>query len=135
MCRATVAGEAGVGEQLQDLLEGSKGAERAESWGGGQRPGDQQRHGVGMVERDLAEVVRGVAELALPAVVTVVGGDDELVEDKLGDAVEQGRPLSRVAVQGHGLASEGFTEAPQGQRVLAFGVDQPQGRLQDQLGA
>ena len=121
MCRASGPAESGPGEQGQDVFQGAQGAEGPQRERGGQRPGDDQRHDVGVGQRQRAVAAGDLAQLAGP--VGVGGVDVELGQDGLGDAVEQGGLVRGVPVEDHRVPVQGAGQAAHGQRVGAVAVD------------
>ena len=113
--------ESGPGEQGQDVFQGAQGAQGPQRERGGQRPGDDQRHDVGVGQRQRAVAAGDLAQLAGP--VGVGGVDVELGQDGLGDAVEQGGFVRGVPVEDHRVPVQGAGQAAHGQRVGAVAVD------------
>jgi hypothetical protein len=89
--------------------------------GGGQRPGDDQRHDARVGECQGAEAAGDGAQL--PGPVRVGGVDAELGQGGLADAVEEGCLVRRVPVQGHRVPVQGAGQAAHRQRVGAVAVD------------
>ena len=125
--------ESCVDQQGKDLLEWPQGAQWSQAQWCGQRAGDQQRHDVGVAERQEAQVVGDAAQLCLP--VLVVREDRQFVQDELGHPVKQGCPVGGVAVEAHRVPAQFLPEPPHGQGFEPFGIHEFQRRGQHQFTA
>ncbi len=131
-----VLGEAALQEPGEELLDDLEAAQRWPQPGCCRVSRGDEGEGQGVVERELAHVVRHPLEEGLPAVGGLharAGVDLEPGDEAVDDAFEEVLAAVDVAVERHGLDSEPGAEPAHRQRVDALGVDERDGLRDDAL--
>ncbi len=119
--------ESGASEYSQDLLQRPQSSQWSQSHRCRKGPCHQQWNDMGVLQDQGTEVMGRVAQLVLPGRQVTGSRNDPLIQQKLGQAIQECIPVSCIPVQSHGIFAEFSTQLAHRQSVEAVRVNQIKG--------